>query len=98
MTTSTATFRRESLQKVERVIHCALLKQTRSSYASADGTTVVICKASRAYDDGGYWFGFYAFQLEMVRAVARGFAAFQCAGPDKLLLIWLRSSANGPTK
>jgi len=84
-----ASFAASSLRKIEARIGSTLIKQTRSSYASADGKTVVICKASRSYDERSYrfWFGFYVFQLEMIQTASRGFAAFQCGAQDNLLLI-----------
>jgi hypothetical protein len=84
-----ASFAGVSLRRIETSIACPLIKHTRSSYASADGSAVVICKASRSYEERSYrfWFGFYVFQLEMIQRASRGFAAFQCGTPANLLLI-----------
>jgi hypothetical protein len=86
-----ATFQRRSLEKLEKHLNVTLLKQTRSSFSSTDGATVVVCKASREYVKAsritGYWFGFYEFQMDMITSVPNGFAAFQCGNPDKVLLI-----------
>jgi hypothetical protein len=85
------TFQPRSMAKVEKHLGVTLLKQTRSSFVSADKETVVVCKASRAYMKAGrvtgYWFGFYEFQMEMITGVLNGFAAFQCGSADKVLLI-----------
>jgi hypothetical protein len=86
-TSAVATFEKKSVELLEQHLGVTLLKQTRSSMASADGSTVVICKASRTYGDSGYWFGLYEFQMEMITAAQRGYCALQCGGPDKLLLI-----------
>lgn len=84
-----ASFAAASLRRIEARLSSPLIKQTRSSYASSDGSTVVICKASRSYEERSYryWFGFYVFQLEMIQKASRGFAAFQCGAPANLLLI-----------
>lgn len=85
-----ATFELSSVQRLEKHLGVKLVKQTRSSMASPDGETIVVCKASRAYRNGdaeGYWFGFYEFQMEMIRKAVHGYAAFQCGTPEKLLLI-----------
>jgi hypothetical protein len=88
--TAVATFVPESIEILEQRLGVALVRQTRSSWASADGSTVVICKASRTYIDRGdyaYWFGLYEFQMEMITAAQRGYCALQCGGPDQLLLL-----------
>lgn len=86
-----AMFQPRSIARVEKHLNVTLLKQTRSSFASADKNTVVVCKASRVYEKAGritgYWFGFYEFQMEMITSVLNGFAAFQCGNPDRVLLI-----------
>jgi hypothetical protein len=82
-----ATFDEKSVELLEQHLQVTLLKQTRSSMASADGRTVVICKASRTYGEAGYWFGLYEFQMEMITAAQRGYCALQCGGPDRLLLL-----------
>jgi hypothetical protein len=87
---SVAAFHTRSLEKIQRHLNVPLVKQTRSSFGSADGSTVVVCKASRTYADRGsyaYWFGFYEFQMQMITSASNGFAAFQCGTPDRLLLI-----------
>lgn len=84
-----ASFATASLRKIEARLASPLIKQTRSSYASADGSTVVVCKASRSYEGRSYryWFGFYVFQLEIIQSATLGFAAFQCGAPARILLI-----------
>jgi hypothetical protein len=72
-TAAVAAFHPKSIEMLEQRLGVALVKQTRSSWASADGSTVVICKASRPSGDRGdyaFWFGLYEFQMEM-RAVTR---------------------------
>jgi cytoskeletal protein CcmA (bactofilin family) len=84
-----AAFQPESIGILERQLGTALLMQARS-LASADGSTVVICKASRTYidrSDYAYRFGLYEFQMEMITAAQRGYCALQCGGPDHLLLL-----------
>lgn len=85
-----ATFESAAVEMLERRLAVRLVKQTRSSVASTDGATVVVCKASRTYADRGpyaYWFGFYEFQMEMITTAAHGYAALQCGTARKLLLI-----------
>ena len=85
-----ARFEQSSVQRLEKHLDVKLVKQTRSSMASPDGQTVIVCKASRAYgsgDEKGYWFGFYEFQMDMINKADHGHAAFQCGSPEKLLLI-----------
>jgi len=89
-TAAVATFHPESIGILEQRLGAALLRQTRGSWASTDRSTVVICKASRAYidrSDYAYWFGLYQFQMEMITAAQRGYFALQCGGPDQLLLL-----------
>jgi cytoskeletal protein CcmA (bactofilin family) len=89
-TAAVATFYPESIGILEQWLGAALLRHTRGSWASADGSTVVICKASRTYvdrDDYAYRFGLYDFQMEMITAAQRGYCALQCGGPDQLLLL-----------
>jgi hypothetical protein len=75
-----AVFHARSLEKIQKKLKVALITQTRSSFASVDGATIVVCKASRAYEhrDGtcGYWFGFYEFQMEMITKCIDWFCCF----------------------
>jgi cytoskeletal protein CcmA (bactofilin family) len=89
-TAAAATFHPGSIGILEQRLGTALLRHTRGSWASADGSTVVICKASRTYidrSDYAYWFGLNEFQMEMITAAQRGYCALQCGGPDQLLLV-----------
>src|SRR5262249_44730226 len=88
-TSAVATFDPKSIEILEQRLGVTLIKQTRSSWASADGNTVVICKASRKYDRGdyAYWFGLYEFQMEMITSVPKGYCALQCGESAQLLLL-----------
>ena len=85
-----ARFQQVSVDRLEKNLGVKLVRQTRSSMASPDGQTIVVCKASREYGTGeakGYWFGFYEFQMEMITTAQRGYAAFQCGTSEKLVLV-----------
>jgi hypothetical protein len=87
--TAVATFHIKSIERIQNILGLPLVKQTRSSFASSDGAIVVVCKASRTYEERAYafWFGFYEFQMDMIANASDGFAAFQCGSPENLLLI-----------
>lgn len=67
-----------------------LVKQSRASYVTPEGATMVLCLVSKQHDRGNapyYWFAFHKHQLEALSGYAESYVAFGCGAPDKVVLI-----------
>lgn len=77
------------IKRIEISLKQGLVRQTRATFATADGTTMVMCAVSRAHGQEGeeiYWYAFHEHQREKLAKVKRSYVAFGC-GSEKLLLL-----------
>jgi hypothetical protein len=78
------------VERIEQALRRTLVKRSRASYASSDGSVALICAASRAYDRSdqqGFWFAFHPHQKEFLEHGQESFVAFGCGSESMVLLI-----------
>lgn len=84
-------FREACIRRVEPHIGQRLVKRSRSLYATADGSTVVVCAVSRRYESAGgavsYFFSFHSHQKETLEKAQRGYVGFGCGSDELVVLI-----------
>ncbi len=76
--------------RIREFLKYSLVKQTRTSYATVDGSTLVICLVSKTYRNPGgegYWFAFHPHQREKLSGGPKSYVAFGCGSPAAILLI-----------
>lgn len=62
----------------------------RTTYASADGSVVVVCAVSRPHGSQSapsFWYAFHPHQKESLQTGKENFVAFGCGSEDNVLLI-----------
>jgi hypothetical protein len=77
------------IQKIEPILKTSLVKKSRASYTSSDGTLGVICAVSKQYERRGerwFWFAFHPHQKDFLYEFEMGYVAFGC-GSEKLLVL-----------
>jgi hypothetical protein len=83
-------FNAACVERVQQALHCALVKRSRASYASSDGTAALICAVSRTYvrgDQQWFWFAFHPHQKEFLEHGQESFVAFGCGSESIVVLI-----------
>jgi hypothetical protein len=78
------------VERVERALHRTLVKRSRASYSSADGSVALICAVSKTHargDQQWFWFAFHPHQKEFLAHAQDSFVAFGCGAADIVLLI-----------
>jgi len=81
------------IHAVEKKSGFALQKQTRSSYATADGQIGVVCSISRQYSNNSgpfYWFGFHPEQAELLKGYKESYLILGCGSEKNILKIPFR--------
>lgn len=65
----------------------ALVRQSRSTYASPDSVARVVCSVSKTHGTRGemYWFAFHPHQVEFLSGGTTGFVVLGCGTPDRVL-------------
>jgi hypothetical protein len=66
------------------------IRQTRSSYATPDGTFAVVCSVSKQHDVAAhpsYWFAFHPYQKSFLEEAAEGFLVLGCGSAQTILAI-----------
>jgi len=85
-----ANFYDACIQRVAAKLGCSLVKQSRTFYASPDGSVTVLCVVSRTYEHQtrqGFWYAFHPHQREKLAASSQSFVALGCGSPNVVLLI-----------
>ena len=85
-----ANFYDACIQRVAAKLGCSLVKQSRTYYASPDGSIAVLCVVSRAYEHQtrqGFWYAFHPHQREKLAAASQSFVALGCGSPNVVLFI-----------
>ncbi|NBO66496.1 MAG: hypothetical protein EBU88_16905, partial [Acidobacteria bacterium] len=74
-------FHAACIARIESELGKELLKQSRASFATADGETAVLCAVSREYSKAryeGYWFAFHPHQQEFLESAANSYVGLGC--------------------
>ena len=83
-----ASFHAECIERIQKKLNATLIKQTRASFASANGKVALVCSASRYHEKAKiYWFSFHPYQNEFLNKAPESYVAYECGTPDKLYLI-----------
>jgi hypothetical protein len=67
-----------------------LVRQTRSSYATPDGTLAIVCAVSKQHEVGNhpsYWFAFHPYQKTFLDGAKEGFLVLGCASAETVLAV-----------
>jgi hypothetical protein len=65
-----------------------LVKQSRASFTSPDGTTRLLCAVSRFHErEKRYWFAFHPHQAKFLKEGNVSYVAFGCGNAATLFLI-----------
>ena len=74
-----------------------IIKQSRATYASPDGSLAVVALVSREYENPGslaYWYGLRVHQKQWLEKAAESYVAFGCGSEQTLLLVPLADLAS----
>jgi hypothetical protein len=85
-----ALFHEQCVAKVVAHLKANLVKTSRTTYRSPDGSLALSCTVSKAYARQTrvlYWFAFHPNQQEQLHTARKAFAAFGC-GTDKTLFLF----------
>jgi hypothetical protein len=78
------------VSRIQTYLGQPLIKHTRASFSSSDGSIALICAVSRAHTKRGqpsYWFAFHPHQKAHVESAERGLIALGCGSADTVLVI-----------
>ena len=76
--------------RIQKRFARTLLKRSRASFSSADGTLALICAVSKEHDKRGqlsYWFAFHPHQKEFLESAQDAYVAFGCGSEEHILLL-----------
>jgi hypothetical protein len=88
--TPPAQFNAACIDRIERARGWHLLRQSRTTWTSADGSVGIVCVVSREHDAErrpNYWFSFHPYQQEALASVSESYLALGCATEDRVLLV-----------
>ena len=80
----------DCIKRVEAAFGKALVKRSRTLFASSDGSTLVRCLVSKAHEKPGrvlYWFSFHPHQREELQESADAWVALGCGSDETVLLV-----------
>jgi hypothetical protein len=83
-------FNGECVVRIEGFLGRPLVKQTRVTWKSPDGSLGLVCKTSRTYTTPSrvyYWFAIHSTRYEAVTAAKEAWLAFGCGSAKIVLLI-----------
>ena len=81
-------FHAQCVARIEKKLNETLVKQSRASFASADGSVRVVCAVSRFHERvKRFWFAFHPHQAKFLRGAKKSFVAFGCGDAKTLFLI-----------
>jgi len=86
-----AAFYDACIAKVNRQQQLTLIRQSRSTYASPDGSARAVCVVSKEHSGHGrtesYWFAFHPHQNEFLSAGNQSMLILGCGTPERVLAI-----------
>lgn len=83
-------FNDECIARVQDHLGLSLIKQSRTTYMSDKGETVVVCAVSKTYAKQArreYWFAFHPHQSETLSTAKNAYVAFGCGSAEQILFI-----------
>ncbi|GJM43408.1 MAG: hypothetical protein DHS20C21_02500 [Gemmatimonadota bacterium] len=83
-------FHASCISEISGHLTTPLMKRTRASFSSPDGTTAVVCAVSKEHARGssiGYWFAFHPHQREFLESAKSAYVAFGCGSASRLVLV-----------
>ncbi|MBN1842478.1 MAG: hypothetical protein JW883_09400 [Deltaproteobacteria bacterium] len=83
-------FHQACVDRIENRLHRSLIRRTRASYSSSDGSTTLICAVSKEHVKGEhrwFWFAFHPHQKDFLEKGKDSFIAFGCGSEESVLLI-----------
>ena len=78
------------IDRIQTFLDRPLVKQTRATFSSPDGSLLVVCAVSRIHMRGeseSYWYAFHPHQREKLEAAKLGYVAYGCGSERTVLLI-----------
>ena len=86
--TTPVDFRDECVARIEKKLGVSLVKNTRATYGTADGTSKVCCATSKFHErEKRFWFAFHPYHKEFLANGKQAFVAYGCGDADSLFLI-----------
>jgi hypothetical protein len=76
--------------RIQKLFARTLLKRSRATFSSADGTLALICAVSKEHSSRGrpsYWFAFHPHQKEFLESAQDAYVALGCGSEDYILLV-----------
>ena len=86
--TAPVAFHSACIARVEEHFNHKLVRQTRSSYMSPEGSFAVVCVVSKAHDVLGhpsFWFGFHPYQKDFLAGAPKSVLVLGCGSPKVVL-------------
>lgn len=81
-------FRAECIARIEKHRGVALVKNTRTTYGTTDGSIKVCCTTSRFHErEKRFWFAFHPHHHEYLADAKNAFVAYGCGDANTLFLI-----------
>ena len=81
-------FKDDCITRIEKHLGIALIKNTRSSFGTADGRVRICCATSRFHErEKRYWFAFHPHHEQFLEGVQKGYVAYGCGDANTLFLI-----------
>lgn len=87
---SPVSYHDDCVARISAHLGVPLIKQGRSTYASADQATRVLCIVSKEYHRAGairYWYAFHPAQKDFLDEGSRSLVAFGCGSPEDIVLL-----------
>ena len=84
-----ATFHDACVERIQEHLKRPLVRQTRATYATPDGTLSLVCMVSREPHAPGqsYWYAFHPHQKDKLLEAKEAYVAFGCGSEKTVLLI-----------
>lgn len=83
-------FHEACIRRIEKHLGQSLVKHSRTSYSSPDGTVALTCAVSKEYERHGqqsYWFAFHPHQKEHLESTQQASVSFGCGSDQTVVLI-----------
>lgn len=89
--TTRVNFNDACVERIKKYLNKPLLvKRSRVTYSSPDGSLALICAVSREYVRSGtiwYWFAFHPHQKDFLAEAEEAYVAFGCGSEERIILI-----------
>lgn len=85
-----AAFHEACIKRIESHLAKTLLRRSRATYTTADGSVAVVCAVSRPHGreaSPSYWYAFHPHQLAGLERATQSYVGFGCGSAEALLLI-----------